>query len=138
MESECASSAKTTTESECASSAKAATAKAASAEAASAKAASAKADFVNVVASMANRLCDTEGTPAGKGRRSQSRTGCRNRQGRQTNRNLPHHDAHLRCSEHPSLSNQTRPFLKGCSRAAQSRGMSRNQKGRLVPALALA
>jgi hypothetical protein len=38
----------------------------------------------------------------------------------------------------PAFSNQTRPFLKGCSRAEQSRRMSLNQKGRLVPALALA
>ncbi len=35
----------------------------------------------------------------------------------------------------PAFQNQTRQFLTGCSRAAQSRGVSRNQKGRTVPAL---
>jgi hypothetical protein len=57
--------------------------------------------LVDVVA-MANGLCDTERTPTGKRRRSQSRTCCRNRQSRQTNRYLAHDDVH--CSEHPSLS----------------------------------
>jgi hypothetical protein len=49
--------------------------------------------LVNVVA-IANGLSDTERTPAGKGRRSQSRTCCRNRQSRQTNRYLAHDDVH--------------------------------------------
>jgi hypothetical protein len=54
--------------------------------------------LVKVVA-MANGLCDTERAPARKGRCSQSRTCCRNRQSRQTNRYLAHDDVH--CSEHP-------------------------------------
>lgn len=57
--------------------------------------------LVDVVA-MANGLCDTKRTPAGKCRRGQSRTCCRDRQSRQTNRYLAHDDVH--CSEHPSLS----------------------------------
>jgi hypothetical protein len=52
-------------------------------------------DLVKIVVSMANRLCGSEGTPAGKGRRSQSPTCCRNRQGRQTNPYFAHHD--VRC-----------------------------------------
>jgi hypothetical protein len=49
--------------------------------------------LVNVVA-MASGLCDTKGTLAGKRRRSQSRTYCRNRQSRQANRYLAHDDVH--------------------------------------------
>jgi hypothetical protein len=45
--------------------------------------------LVNAVA-MANGLFDTERTPAGKGRRSQSRTCCRNRQSCQSDRYLAH------------------------------------------------
>jgi hypothetical protein len=66
-------------------------AKAAPAKAASAKAASAKADCGKAVTA---RVRDAEGAPAGKGRRSERRTGCRNCQGDQTNRYLVHHDAH--------------------------------------------
>ena len=75
------------------------------AKAASAKAASAKADCGKAVAT---RVRDTERAPAGKGRRSERRTGCRNRQGGQTNRYLVHHDAHpfLRAPQ-PSFENQT-------------------------------
>jgi hypothetical protein len=66
-------------------------AKAASAKAAPAKATPAEADCgIAVVA----RVRDTEGAPAGKGRRSQRRTGCRNRHGGQTNCYPAHHDAH--------------------------------------------
>jgi hypothetical protein len=83
--------------------------------------------LVNVVA-MANGLCETQRTPTGKGRRSQSRTCCRNRQSRQTNRYLAHHDVH--CSEHPSLSESNSTVPDGLRRAAQSRGVSRNQKAR--------
>jgi hypothetical protein len=80
--------------------------------------------LVNVVA-MANGLYDIERTPAGKGRRCQSRTCCRNRQSRQTNRYLAHDDAH--CSDHPAFENQTRQFPTGCSRAAQSRSVGLNK-----------
>jgi hypothetical protein len=75
--------------------------------------------LVDVVA-MANGLCDTERTPTGKSRRSQSRTCCRNRQSRQTNRYLAHDDVH--CSEHPSLSesNSTVPDeLQPCGTVAR-------------------
>jgi hypothetical protein len=80
-------------------------AKAASAKASPAKAASAKADCGNAVIA---RVRDAEGAPAGKGRRSERRTGCRNRQGGQTNRYLVHHDAHpfFRAPQ-PSFQNQT-------------------------------
>jgi hypothetical protein len=75
--------------------------------------------LVNVVA-IANGLSDTERTPAGKGRRSRSRTCCRNRQSRQANRYLAHDDVH--CSEHPSLSesNSTVPDgLQPCGTVAR-------------------
>jgi hypothetical protein len=91
--------------------------------------------LVNVVA-MANGLCDTERTPARKGRRSQSRTCCRNRQSRQTNRYLAHDDVH--CSEHPSLSesNSTAPDgLQPCGTVARHELES---KRRTVPSPQLA
>jgi hypothetical protein len=94
---------------------------------AEAKAASAKADCGKAVTA---RVRDAEGAPVGKGRRSERRTGCRNRQGGQTNRYLVHHDAHpfFRAPQ-PSFQNQTRSSWWGCSRAAQSRGVT-GAKGR--------
>jgi hypothetical protein len=85
--------------------------------------------LVNVVA-MANGLCDTERTPTGKGRRSQSRTCCRNRQSRQTNRYLTHDDVH--CSEHPSLSesNSTVPGgLQPCGTVARREPQAKGPDG---------
>jgi hypothetical protein len=101
MEAEATTESKPTTES----TAEAASAKAASAKAASAKAASAKADCGKAVTA---GVRDAEGAAAGKGRRSERRTGCRNRQGNQTNRYLVHHDAHpfFRAPQ-PSFRNQT-------------------------------
>jgi hypothetical protein len=71
----------------------------------------------DLVVSMATSLFDTEGTTARKGRRTQSRTSCRNRHGRKTNP--------LSCALMmsfvlitPPFENQTRQFLTGCSRAA--------------------
>ena len=82
MEAKATAEAKPTMETKAAStkatSTKAASAKAASAKATSAKAAPAKADCSKAVTA---RVRDTEGAPAGKGRRSQRRTGCRNRYG---------------------------------------------------------
>jgi hypothetical protein len=79
--------------------------KAASAKATSAKASSAKADCGKVVTT---RVRDTEGASAGKGRGTERRTGCRNRQGGQTNRYLVHHDAHrFFGAPQPSFQNQT-------------------------------
>jgi hypothetical protein len=77
--------AKTTTE------AKLASETAMEAEATSAKAAPAEADGGKAVIA---RVHDTEGAAAGKGRRSQRRTGCRNRHGGQTDCYPAHHDAH--------------------------------------------
>jgi hypothetical protein len=92
---------------------------AAEAKAASAKAAPAKADCgIAVIA----RVRDTEGAPAGKGRRSQSSTGCRNRHGGQTNCYPAHHDAHSKLSAPQPFVNQTQRSYRGCNRAAQSRG----------------
>jgi hypothetical protein len=94
-------------------------AKAASAKAASAKAASAEADCGKAVIA---RVHNTEGALAGKGRRSQRRTGCRNRHGGQTDCYLAHHDAHSN-SEHPSLSESNSAFLSGlqpCGTVARS------------------
>jgi hypothetical protein len=85
---------------------------------------------VNAVA-MANGLFDTERTPSGQGHRRQSRTCCRNRQSRQSNRYLAH-DACPLFGATPAFQNQTRLFLTGCSRAAQSRGVS---QGANVPGL---
>jgi hypothetical protein len=76
---------KTTTE------AKLASETAMEAEATSAKAAPAEADGGKAVIA---RVHDTEGAAAGKGRRSQRRTGCRNRHGGQTDCYPAHHDAH--------------------------------------------
>lgn len=121
-----AATAKTTTESKAASAkattAKAAPAKATTAKPASAKTATAKADLVNVVA-MVNRLCDTEGTAAGNGRRSQRTTRCHNRHGGQTNRYPARHYAHSITLSTPTVVNQTQRSYRGCNRAAQSRGV---------------
>jgi hypothetical protein len=85
--------------------AKATPTKAASAKATSAKAASAKDDCGKVVTTSVR---DTEGASAGKGRGTERRTGCRNRQGGQTNRYLVHHDAHpFFGAPQPSFQNQT-------------------------------
>ena len=71
------------------------------AEAAPAKAAPAEADCGKAVTA---RVRDTEGARAGKGRRSQRRTGCRNHHGGQSSHYLAHHDAHSFVGEtHPSL-----------------------------------
>jgi hypothetical protein len=80
-------------------------AEAASAKASSAEAASAKADCGEVVTA---RVRDTEGASAGKGRGTERRTGCRNRQCGQTNHYLVHHDAHpFFGAPQPSFQNQT-------------------------------
>src|SRR5258707_15427617 len=122
--------AKATTESEPtveakAASAKAASAKAASAEAAPAKAAPAEADCGKAVIA---RVRDTEGAPAGKGRRSQRRTGCRNRHGGQTDCYLAHHDAHSITLSTPAFVNQTQRSYRGCNGAAQSRGVRQSAR----------
>src|SRR5258708_4164996 len=96
-----------------AASTKAAPAKAASAKAASAKAAPAQADCGKAVIA---RLRDTEGAPAGKGRRSQRRTGCRNRHGGQTNCYLAHHDAHSITLSTPAFCESNSAFLSGLQR----------------------
>jgi hypothetical protein len=77
MEAKATAEAKPTMETKAAST-KATSTKATSTKAASAKAAPAKADCSKAVTA---RVRDTEGAPAGKGRRSQRRTGCRNRYG---------------------------------------------------------
>jgi len=117
--------AKATTESEPTVEAKAASAKAASAEAAPAKAAPAEADCGKAVIA---RVRDTEGAPAGKGRRSQRRTGCRNRHGGQTNCYLAHHDAHSITLSTPAFVNQTQRSYRGCNGAAQSRGVRQSAR----------
>jgi hypothetical protein len=61
------------------------------AKAAPAKAAPAEADCGKAITA---RVRDTEGARAGKGRRSQRRTGCRNHPGGQSSHYLAHHDAH--------------------------------------------
>jgi hypothetical protein len=69
------------------------------------KAASAEADCGKVVTA---RVRNTEGASTGKGRGTECRTGCRNRQGGQTNRYLVHHDAHpFFGAPQPSFQNQT-------------------------------
>ncbi len=105
--------------------AKAASAKAARAKAARAKAAPAEADCGQAVIA---RVRDTEGASAGKGRRSQRRTGCRNRHGGQTNCYLAHHDAHSITLSTPAFVNQTQRSYRGCNGAAQSRGVRQSAR----------
>ena len=100
-------------------------AKAASAKAPSAKAAPAEADCGKAVIA---RVRDTEGAPAGKGRRSQRRTGCRNRHGGQTDCYLAHHDAHSITLSTPAFVNQTQRSYRGCNGAAQSRGVRQSAR----------
>src|SRR5262249_23590110 len=100
-------------------------AKAASAKAARAKAAPAEADCGQAVIA---RVRDTEGASAGKGRRSQRRTGCRNRHGGQTNCYLAHHDAHSITLSTPAFVNQTQRSYRGCNGAAQSRGVRQSAR----------
>jgi hypothetical protein len=129
MEGKAAMEGKATTEakptSETAMEAKAASAKAASAKAASAKAAPAEADCGKAVIA---RVHKTEGAPAGKGRRSQRRTGCRNRHGGQTDCYLAHHDAHSITLSTPAFVNQTQRSYRGCNGAAQSRGVRQSAR----------
>ena len=87
------------------------------------KTASAEADCGKAVTA---RVRDTEGAPAGKGRRSQRRTGCRNRHGGQTDCYLADHDAHSD-PEHPSLYESNSAFLSGlqpCGTVARSEPMA--------------
>src|SRR6266404_2830954 len=113
-----------------AASAKAASAKATPAEAAPAKAASAKAAPAEADCGKAviARVHNTTGAPAGKGRRSQRRTGCHNRHGGQTNCYLAHHDAHSITLSTPAFVNQTQRSYRGCNGAAQSRGVRRSAR----------
>jgi len=113
-----------------AASAKAASAKATPAEAAPGKAASAKATPAEADCGKAviARVHDTEGAPAGKGRRSQRRTGCRNRHGGQTDCYLAHHDAHSITLSTPAFVNQTQRSYRGCNGAAQSRGVRQSAR----------
>jgi hypothetical protein len=77
---------------------------------------------------MVNRLCDTQGTAAGKGRRGQRTTGCPNRRDGQTNRYPAHHHAHSITPSTPTVVNQTQCSYRGCNRAAQSRGGTKSAR----------
>jgi hypothetical protein len=83
------------------------------------KAAPAKAHLINTVA---DRLCDTRCSPAGKSRCIQHQAADGNCRCGQTNRYLAHHGAHSIALSTPAFSNQTQRFPSSCSRAAQSRG----------------
>jgi hypothetical protein len=94
-------------------------------KAASAKAAPAEADCGKGVTA---RIRDTESASAGKGRRSQRRTGCRNRHGDQANSYFAHHGAQLQIPSTPAFRNQTHPPPLGSSPAFKSSPRRHNMR----------